>query len=498
MSSHVRGSTLLVAGRVVALLLGMATQVVIVRALSKADFGAFAYALALAGGAEVLLSLGQGKLLSRFLATYEEQRDYPRMFGAIALAVGTIVATSLVGIVALYVFRGALVGSVVGDQAEVSLVLILVFLSPLQALDQVFVSMFAVFSKPRAIFVRKHVLAPGLRLIVVCVLVLAGAEVAWLAIGYVLAGLAGFVFYMVLLIRALRERGLLAEFSLRRIVIPFRAVFSFSLPLISGELMLLSTTVGGVMVLGLFHPATEVANYRAVFSSARLNTAVATSFATLFLPAISRLYARRDFANLRHTYWQTAGFVAVFTFPVFALTVPLAPATTVTLFGERYADSALVLSILAAGYYINAMLGFNAYTLQVCERIRYLVGVNALAAVLNIGLCFLLAPDFGAVGVAAANSTALVAQNVLNQARLSATMGGGFIARDLRGCYASVLAGAAVLWGLQLLVSPGLVTSLVAAALVSAGVLAGSRRSLALVESFPEIRRVPLVRWLLA
>jgi hypothetical protein len=146
--SHVRGSTLLVAGRVVALLLGMATQVVIVRALSKADFGAFAYALALAGGAEVLLSLGQGKLLSRFLATYEEQRDYPRMFGAIALAVGTIVATSVAGIVALYAFRDALVGSVVGDGAEVSLVLILVFLSPLQALDQVFVSLFAVFSKP--------------------------------------------------------------------------------------------------------------------------------------------------------------------------------------------------------------------------------------------------------------------------------------------------------------------------------------------------------------
>ena len=496
--SHVRGSTLLVAGRVIALLLGMATQVVIVRALTKADFGAFAYALALAGGAEVLLSLGQGKLLSRFLATYEEQRDYPRMFGAIVLAVGTIVVTSVVGVIGLYVFRDALVGSVVGDGDEVSLVLILVFLSPLQALDQVFVSLFAVFSKPRAIFVRKHLLAPGLRLVVVSVLVLVGADVTWLAIGYVLAGLVGFGFYLVLLIGALRERGLLAEFSLRRIIVPFGAVFSFSLPLISGELMLLSTTVGGVMVLGLFHPATEVADYRAVFSSARLNTAVATSFATLFLPAISRLYARRDLANLRHTYWQTAGFVAVFTFPVFALTVPLAPATTVALFGERYAGSAAVLSVLAAGYYINAMLGFNAYTLQVCGRLRYLVVVNVLAAGLNIGLCFLLAPGYGAVGVAVANTTALVAQNLLNQAKMSLSIGGGFIARDFRSCYASVLAGAAVLWAVQLVASPGLVGSLVAAALVSAAVLAGSRRSLALAETFPEVRRVPLVRWLLA
>ena len=102
--NHVRGSALLVLDRVVALLLGMVTQVIIVRTLSKADFGAFAYALALASAARILLSLGQGRLLSRFMATYSEQRDYPRMFGAMFLAVGTIFATSLLCIGSLYLF----------------------------------------------------------------------------------------------------------------------------------------------------------------------------------------------------------------------------------------------------------------------------------------------------------------------------------------------------------------------------------------------------------
>ena len=88
------------------------------------------------------------------------------------------------------------------------------------------------------------------------------------------------------------------------------------------------------------------------------------------------------------------------TFPIFALTGPLAPATTVTLFGQRYAESALVLSILAVGYYLNVMFGFNVYTLQVCGRIRLLVGVNLFMASLNIGLCFALADELGAVGIA--------------------------------------------------------------------------------------------------
>lgn len=479
-------------GRILALLLGIATQVIIVRTLSKSDYGAFAYALALASGARILLSLGQGRLLSRFMATYEEQRDYPRMFGAMFLAVGTIVTTSLVFIGALYLFSDALIGAAVQDDAAVRLVLILVFLSPLEALDQVFVALFAVFSKPRAIFFRKYLLAPGLRLVVVLVLVLTGASVVFLAIGYLLAALVGFGLYVGLLIQMLRERRLLQELKPRQVVIPFRAVFEFSFPLITGELALLSMTVGGVAILGFYHSTVEVANYRAVFSPARLNTAITASFSTLFLPVIARLFAREDIDGLRSSYWHTAAFVAVLTFPIFALTGPMAPVTAVTLFGERYAGSAVVLSVLAIGYYVNVMLGFNAYALQVCGRIRYLVGVNVVIAVLNIALCFVLAPRFAALGVAAAGSFALVVQNLLNQWALRGALRTAFIPREFRFCYAMIVVGAAALWGFQL-VSPGPVAGVAAAAVVSLLVLVGSRRALQLADTFPELRRIPLV-----
>jgi O-antigen/teichoic acid export membrane protein len=490
---QVRGSALLMLGRVLALVLSMATQVVIVRTLSKADFGAFAYAIAIAAAARVLLSLGQGRLLSRFMAMYDEQRDVPRMFGALFLAVGTIVVTSLVGIGAVYLFPDALVGSVVHGDTAVRLVLILIFLSPLEALDQVFVSLFAVFSKPTAIFFRKFLLAPGLRLVVVLLLAISGAGVMFLATGYLLAGVAGIALYVGLLIKVLRDRDLFKELRFRNIVVPFRSVFEFSFPLISGELALLSMTVGGVIVLGLFHSTVEVANYRAVFGSARLNTAITASFATLFLPVISRLHARADMDGLRHSYWHTASVVAVLTFPIFALTGPLAPVTTVTLFGARYAESGTVLAVLSLGYYLNVVLGFNAYTLQVFGRIRYLVGVNLSVAALNVGLCFLLAPRFAAVGVAVANTIALIGQNLLNQWALRGSLGTGFIARRYLGCYAVITSGAALLLVLQLLVSPGIVVALVAASVVSLLVVTSTRKALRLAETFPELLRVPVL-----
>ena len=275
--------------------------------------------------------------------------------------------------------------------------------------------------------------------------------------------------------------------------VPYRAVFGFSIPLISGEIALLSTTVGGVVILGLYHSLDEVANYRAVFGSARLNTAVTASFVTLFLPVIARFYSRGDIAGLRTNYWQTAAFVAVFTFPIFALTGPLASATTVALFGERYADSVGVLAVLSVGYYLNVMLGFNAYTLQVCGRIRYLVLVNASMAVINVGLCFLLAPPYAAVGVAVANSVALLSQNLFNQLALRKSISTAFIARECWACYGLILLGAGSLYGFSLLASPGMIVSLLAAAVVSLIVLAGSQRALQLADTFPELKRIPLV-----
>ena len=160
--------------------IGMATQVLIVRALTKSDYGAFAYALAISSAASTILSLGQGKLLSRFMAMYEEQKDHARMFGAMALAVGTVVATSLIGIIGVFVFQATLLGGTFESAEQVKLVLILIFVSPLEALDQVFVSLFAVFSKPLAIFFRKFLLAPGLRLATVLPLIGTGSRSSFL------------------------------------------------------------------------------------------------------------------------------------------------------------------------------------------------------------------------------------------------------------------------------------------------------------------------------
>jgi O-antigen/teichoic acid export membrane protein len=494
---HVRGSSLLVLGRILTLVLTTATQVVVVRALTKEEFGAFAYALAFAAAGRILLSLGQGRMLSRFMAKYEERREYDRMFGSMFLAVGTILVTSTIAMLTLFVFADELIGSTVQDPAITKVVFILLFLAPLEALDQVFVSLFAVFSRPTTIFFRKYILTPGLRLIVVLALAVTGASVSFLAIGYLAAGVVGMVVYLLVFVKVLRERGLLGHLRMRRIVLPFREVFSFSTPMITGELLQLSIVVGGVVILAYHHSAEEVANYRAVFNPARLNTAVLAAFVPLFLPLAARLFERGDIDGLRRTYWHTGAFVAVLTFPVFALTGPLATEFSVLLFGARYEDAGVVLAILSVGYYFSTVLGFNAYTLQVCGWIRFQVLVNIVAAVANIGVSLLLVQRYGAVAIAVATLVTLVVQNLVNQWALRRALGTAFIDRSCAVAYLTIVLAAAALWGFQALVEPGLVIGVLAAVAVSLVVLVVSRSALELEDVFPELRRVPVVRWLI-
>jgi O-antigen/teichoic acid export membrane protein len=492
---QVRGSALLMVGRVLTLLITTATQVVIVRALTKADFGGFAYALALATAGQTLLSLGQGRALSRFMAKYEEQNDYGRMFGAMVLAIGTIVVTSTLVTAAIFLFPDHLIP--VDDATLEHVVQILIFLAPIAALDQVFVSLFAVFSAPRAIFFRKYLFTPGLRLVVVVALALTGSSVTFLAWGYVLAGVIGTFVQVLVFLRVLRERGLVGRLRLRDVRLPFGAVFSFSMPLITQEFLLMSFTVGGVLVLGYFASADEVASYRAVFNPSRLNTAVLGAFVPMFLPLAARLFERKEMRGLREAYWHTGAVVSVLTFPIFALTGPLAPTLVVVLFGSRYADSGLVLSLLALGYYFSTVMGFNTYTLQVCGRIKFLAFANVVIMTLNIGLCFLLGPKYGAAGIAAANLTALVVQNVVQQWVLRKAIGTSFIDRAYVRCYLVIAGCAAALALLEYGLHPGPVVALAAAAVASLVVLLASRRAIELGDTFPELGRIPLVRWLL-
>jgi O-antigen/teichoic acid export membrane protein len=505
-SRQIRGSSLMLVGRSISLAVNFAIQILIVWHLSKANYGAFAYALSFVTLGQTLVTFGLDRATTRFVPIFHEQRNYSKMFGTILLVLSTIVGLGSLIVLLAFAFRGfigqTLLNDAQGNKDQViALLLILIGLAPVQALDDLIAAMFAIFASPRSIFFRKYILAPGLKLSVVLLLILTSSDEFFLAAGYLAAGILGTTIYSIALLRTLTKQGLFEHLSLKNIQVPGREIFAFTIPLLTSDLVYVLMSTSDAILLGHYRTLDEVAAFRAVQPSAVLNQFVLQSFTLLFTPIAARLFARNDREGINTLYWQTAIWTSVLSFPVFAMTFSLAHPMTILLYGERYEQSAIILALLSFGYYFNAALGFNGLTLKVYGKLKYIVVVNLLAAVTNVAINLLLIPLYGPIGAAVGTCTTMVLHNILKQAGLRFGTGISLFEWKYFRVYLSIIIGAAVLLGVQLLIpndyswtQPYVYISFGLAALVALLVVGMNRKLLNVGQTFPELLRFPLMR----
>jgi O-antigen/teichoic acid export membrane protein len=494
---QIRGSSLLLTGRLLSMAANLAIQVMIVRHLTQSEYGSFAYALSLVAFAETFVTFGLDRAVTRFVALYDEEKEPGKALGTLVMVAGTVFVLGTALAVLVWTSGGLLLGAVVDDPEAVRLLVILILLAPIQAIDSLAIGVFAVFSRPGAIFLRRYVLAPGLRIIVVLTLVLTGQGPEFLATGYVLAGLVGVLIYVPVLFRVLRQQGLLARSVRKQMHIPVKAVLAFTIPLLTSDLVYVVMNVTDVVMLGYFRDTESVGALRAILPIAKLNLFVMSSFALLYTPLAARLYSRGDRDSLDHLYWRTATWLAVLTLPVFLVGFSLAGPVTTTLFGLSYAESAAYLALLSFGYYVQAAFGFNGLTLKAIGAVRIIVVLNVAAALANILANLLLIPSFGALGAAIGTATALVVHNLFKQLGLRRETGVSLLPRAAGRVHLAALGGAAGLAALQGWLDIGLVMGLVLGAMISLGVLLLARPLLDAEGTFPELLRIAPLRFLL-
>ncbi len=493
-SRQIRGSSLMLVGRSLSMAVNAVVQVFIIRYLAKPEYGAFAYALSIVNVAQMVASLGLDRSISRFVPIYHEQHNYNKMFGTILLGLGTILSLGLAMIVLVYGLQGFIAQSFINDQLAIALLLILIVLAPVQALDDLLVSLFAIFASPRSIFIRKYVLAPSLKLVVVVLLILLHSGVIFLTFGYLASGALGVAVYSVILFRVLRKQGLFQHFNLRDINVPAREIFAFTIPLLTTDLLYVVMNSMDAVLLGHYGGASDVAAFRSVQTGAGLNQLAMMSFQTLFTPVAARMLARKNYDGINDLYWQTAIWMSVISFPIFALTFALAQPLTILLYTEKYASSAPILALLSLGYYFSTALGFNGLTIRVFGKMRYIVIINILAGVVNLAINLLLIPRYGALGAAIGTCGTMIVHNILKQLGLRSCEGMKVFEWRYLKLYTVVAVSAIGLLFIQSITSAHYYVGFVLVALVSLFVMVINRKSLNVQEMFPELLRFPLVR----
>jgi O-antigen/teichoic acid export membrane protein len=83
-----------------------------------------------------------------------------------------------------------------------------------------------------------------------------------LAYGYLAASAVGVLIYSWVLFGVLRRQGLLAKFHLGSIKVPSREIFSFTIPLMTSDLLVAVMLASNAVLLGYFWTMEEVAFFR--------------------------------------------------------------------------------------------------------------------------------------------------------------------------------------------------------------------------------------------
>jgi len=488
--SQMRGSALLLVGRLLGMGLGLVIQLLLVRVLSKDDYGSFAWALSIVTLVQSVIPLGLDRIDSRFLAKYDEEGDDRKVVGVLVTETLVVVGLGTIVFLAVLLWHGRLAPGIAPSETAANLLVLMVLLAPLAAIDAMVMNTFATFAKARAVFVRRYLLEPGLRLTAILVVFLMGAGVYGLTVGYVLASLLGVSIYVVMVVRLLARLGFLAGLH-GRVTLPVRALLREGFPLMTSSLVYVVVMAVPTFVLGAVGTASDVASLRAVMPIAQLSMAASGAFWVLFPPMITRQWERGDMVGVRLTYWRTALWVALVSYPALVISVSFAEPTAVTLLGQQYADSAPLLAILGFGFWFQSATGFSAILMATAGRLRFIFFANLTILVLGTALSLVLIPRYGAWGAAVGMTLSLVIGNVLRQLGLLG-LPTGVVERWMVGPFAAMGAGVVVTLLLQLGLGVGFVLALVLTGIVSLVVLVVTLPYLDVAHTFPELLRLPV------
>ena len=486
MKNQIRGSVLLVLGRGVSLVLNLVTQVLCVRYLSKADYGSFAYAIAMIEILTLLNTLGFDNSMPRFAAIYDQYKNSRSFVGLVVISFCLVILFG-VFIVSLGIFSVDLWSAwTKANPLAVNLILVLLVLAPIQAIDAIVLGLFGVFSGARHIFLRKHIVRPALRLAAVLFMIFSEGDTTTLAISYVMVGVVGVAVFFGALVRVISSSELMQSWD-RKIEYRLRETLTYNVPILTSDLVFIFRGALVIFLLEYFHNAHEVADFQAVMPFGRLVELVLVNFSVLFVPAVSRAFAAGDKKEISQTCIDTQIWITLLSFPLFALAFGFADILTPFLFGESYVSASEVLAWLALGFYIRIVFGLATRTLKVLGHLRVVISIDVITVFFALGVSLWLIPLQGATGAAISASSTMVFHGLANQFALYRVSQIGLWDRSSQKLYISVAITVFALGALRWLVDVNAWVLGIAAILAAGVLLFVFRHQLTIHHHIPEL-----------
>jgi O-antigen/teichoic acid export membrane protein len=408
-----RGAFASVSVRIAGVALGYAANVVLSRLLGLSEFGKYAIALSWALVLALPAKAGFDISSLRYATSYIERGDAAALRGFIHVACATVILISLI--------MGALVLAVGGQFVRADwhmLAWTALMIMPL-ALLVLFSVLMRVVQHVIASQFYDQMLRPFLVIAGVGAAAMAGIKLtAADALLITTLTAAGALVFLLIHFRAVYS-GIWRQHAHYG---PWRQWFAVSAPmLVMGVVQEMMNHVE-VILLGVLGDARQAGLFAASWRLASFVPFVFLGLATMAGPLIATAYERRDFDEMNRVSTLVArlGFV----FAAVGVLVLLAFGNWLLgLFGSDFVAGYPVLATLLLGGVVNAFTGIVGYLMILTGRERQALAVFAGALLLGVILNLILIPRWGALGAAAASSSATAAWNFAMLVYVRRTLG---------------------------------------------------------------------------
>lgn len=183
----------------------------------------------------------------------------------------------------------------------------------------------------------------------------------------------------------------------------FRAFAMFSLPLsLSSWIGFFGTNWLDYLVIKFYVPLSALGNYSLGAQLAGVIQQVTIIFSTLLLPRLSVLVSSGDEDAIRAFAGRFVPYWLLLMSTLFSLVAVLAPHTVPLVFGEEFAEAAVVLGMLMLAAVLLAVFNVFLPLLSAYGQSWSLAGITLASAGLNVIADLALIPPFGVRGAAAA------------------------------------------------------------------------------------------------
>jgi O-antigen/teichoic acid export membrane protein len=213
--------------------------------------------------------------------------------------------------------------------------------------------------------------------------------------------------------------GLITDRTFRRRVqpgehvqpMPLRELVLLSKPMLMTASMNFIIGQSGVLILGIYRPASEVGYYAASVKLATLTSFVLQAINSMAAPKFSELFHTDQLNDLFYVAKKSTKLIFWSTIPIL-LFLTILGYPILSLFGENFSSAYIPMLILVAGQFVNSISGSTGCFMNMTGNQVIFRNIIIGASGLNLLLNFLLTSKGGMYGTAIAGAVSIALWNI--------------------------------------------------------------------------------------